>query len=96
MNVVKKAAPKKRGLGRGLEALLGPKAAAEAAAQEPQPGEALLRLPVARLQPGQYQPRKSMDQAKLAELAESIRAPGVGKRVVERQIDPGQLPEAVS
>ena len=90
MNVVKKAAPKKRGLGRGLEALLGPKAAAEAAAQEPQPGEALLRLPVARLQPGQYQPRKSMDQAKLAELAESIRAQGVIQPIVVREIARGK------
>ncbi|HEU4814029.1 MAG TPA: ParB/RepB/Spo0J family partition protein [Xanthomonadaceae bacterium] len=86
MSVVKKAAPKKRGLGRGLEALLGPKAAAEAAALEPQPGEALLRLPVSRLQPGQYQPRKSMDQAKLEELAESIRAQGVIQPIVVRQV----------
>ena len=86
MSVVKKAAPKKRGLGRGLEALLGPKAAADAAALEPQPGEALLRLPVARLQPGQYQPRKSMDQAKLEELAESIRAQGVIQPIVVRQV----------
>ncbi|HET8818460.1 MAG TPA: ParB/RepB/Spo0J family partition protein [Xanthomonadaceae bacterium] len=83
---MKKAAPKKRGLGRGLEALLGPKAAAEAAAMEPQPGESLLRLPVARLQPGQYQPRRSMDQAKLEELAESIRAQGVIQPIVVRQV----------
>ena len=86
MSVAKKAAPKKRGLGRGLEALLGPKAAAEAAAMEPQPGESLLRLPVARLQPGQYQPRRSMDQAKLEELAESIRAQGVIQPIVVRQV----------
>ena len=86
MSVVKKAAPKKRGLGRGLEALLGPKAAAEAAAMEPQPGESLLRLPVARLQPGQYQPRRSMDQAKLEELAESIRAQGVIQPIVVRDL----------
>ena len=87
MSVVKKAAPKKRGLGRGLEALLGPKAAAEAAALEPQPGESLVRLPVSRLQPGHYQPRRSMDQAKLEELAESIRAQGVIQPIVVREID---------
>ena len=86
MSVVKKAAPKKRGLG----ALLGPKAAAEAAAMEPQPGESLLRLQVARLQPGQYQPRRSMDQAKLEELAESIRAQGVIQPIVVRQLAPGK------
>ena len=68
---------KKRGLGRGLEALLGPKAAAETVPLEAQPGETLRNLPVGQLQPGRYQPRTGMDQAKLSELAESIRAQGV-------------------
>jgi len=78
---------KKRGLGRGLEALLGPKAAAETAPLEAQPGEALRQLPVAQLQPGRYQPRTGMDQGKLAELAESIRAQGVIQPIVVREID---------
>ncbi|NUS61392.1 MAG: ParB/RepB/Spo0J family partition protein [Lysobacter sp.] len=77
---------KKRGLGRGLEALLGPKAAAETAPLEAQPGEALRQLPVTQLQPGRYQPRSGMDQAKLAELAESIRAQGVIQPIVVREI----------
>ena len=77
---------KKRGLGRGLEALLGPKAAAETAPLEAQPGEQLRRLPVSQLQPGRYQPRSGMDQAKLSELAESIRAQGVIQPIVVREI----------
>ena len=47
--------PKKRGLGRGLDALLGPKGAVTpvsvAAVAEPQPGEVLRRLPIDQLQP---------------------------------------------
>jgi ParB family chromosome partitioning protein len=78
---------KKRGLGRGLEALLGPKAAAETAPLEAQPGEALRQLPLGQLQPGRYQPRSGMDQGKLAELAESIRAQGVIQPIVVREID---------
>ena len=54
------SAPKKRGLGRGLEALLGPKAA-DTATPEVQPGERLRQMPVKQLQPGKYQPRLHMD-----------------------------------
>ncbi|MGY1458597.1 MULTISPECIES: ParB/RepB/Spo0J family partition protein [unclassified Luteimonas] len=81
-----KAAPKKRGLGRGLEALLGPKAAEEAPALEARPGDALRTLPVDALAPGKYQPRRHMDPAKLTELAESIRAQGVIQPIVVRQL----------
>jgi ParB family chromosome partitioning protein len=81
-----KSAQKKRGLGRGLEALLGPKAAAEAPALEARPGDALRTLPVDALAPGKYQPRKTMDDAKLAELAESIRAQGVIQPIVVREV----------
>src|SRR5688500_9702002 len=81
------SAPKKRGLGRGLEALLGPKAAAEAPALvEAQPGDALRTLPIDALTPGKYQPRKTMDQGKLAELAESIKAQGVIQPIVVRDL----------
>ena len=90
MTVAKGAPAKKRGLGRGLEALLGPKAAAETAPLEAQPGETLRRLPVAQLQPGRYQPRTGMDPAKLGELAESIRAQGVIQPIVVREIGRNQ------
>ena len=84
------SAPKKRGLGRGLEALLGPKAA-ETPPPEAQPGEALRTLPVAHLQPGKYQPRMAMDPAKLSELAESIKAQGVIQPIVVRELSPGKF-----
>jgi len=89
---------KKRGLGRGLEALLGPKGAAAVPAAaapaidpagEPQPGELLRHLPVGQLQPGKYQPRQEMDQAKLAELSESIKAQGVIQPIVVRELSAG-------
>ncbi|MFC5578982.1 ParB/RepB/Spo0J family partition protein [Lysobacter niabensis] len=78
------SAPKKRGLGRGLEALLGPKAAAEAPPLEATPGDVLRNLPIDSLTPGKYQPRRTMDQAKLGELAESIKAQGVIQPIVVR------------
>jgi ParB family chromosome partitioning protein len=85
---------KKRGLGRGLDALLGPKAAAAAAApaqvEQPQPGDVLRTLPVGQLQPGKYQPRKDMDPAKLDELAASIQAQGVIQPILVRELAPDQ------
>jgi len=84
------SAPKKRGLGRGLEALLGPKAA-EMPPPEAQPGEALRTLPVAQLQPGKYQPRMAMDPSKLSELAESIKAQGVIQPIVVRELSQGRF-----
>jgi len=77
---------KKRGLGRGLEALLGPKAAAEVPPLEAQPGDMLRTLPVDSLTPGKYQPRRTMDQGKLGELAESIKAQGVIQPIVVRDL----------
>ena len=85
---------KKRGLGRGLEALLGPKGAAAATApaqvEQPQPGDVLRTLPVTQLQPGKYQPRRDMDPAKLEELSASIQAQGVIQPIVVRELAPGQ------
>ena len=84
------SAPKKRGLGRGLEALLGPKAA-DTATPEVQPGERLRQMPVKQLQPGKYQPRLHMDPAKLSELSESIKAQGVIQPIVVRELSPGKF-----
>ena len=85
---------KKRGLGRGLDALLGPKGSmtqvSVAAVAEPQPGEVLRKLPVDQLQPGKYQPRRDMDEGKLAELAESIKAQGIIQPILVRQIEGGK------
>ncbi|NLW95918.1 MAG: ParB/RepB/Spo0J family partition protein [Xanthomonadaceae bacterium] len=82
----KPAPARKRGLGRGLEALLGPKGAAQAPKLEPEPGEALRNLPVDALRPGKYQPRKHWDGERLDELAESIRAQGVIQPIVVRAL----------
>jgi ParB family chromosome partitioning protein len=70
---------KSKGLGRGLDALLG---GDDAAARE-----ALLTLPVARIRPGRYQPRTKMDQQALAELAASIRAQGLMQPLLVRPVD---------
>ena len=86
MSTAKNTPAKKRGLGRGLEALLGPKAAAQAPKLEATPQDALRTLPIDALAPGKYQPRRTMDPAKLAELAESIRAQGVIQPIVVREI----------
>jgi len=86
MTAAKPAAAKKRGLGRGLEALLGPKAAADAPVLQATAGDVLRSLPVDALTPGKYQPRKRMDDAKLAELAESIKAQGVIQPIVVRDL----------
>lgn len=86
------SAPKKRGLGRGLEALLGPKSepgTPPTAALEATPQDSLRTLPVDAMQPGKYQPRKRMDDDKLQELAESIKAQGVIQPVVVRELDKG-------
>jgi ParB family chromosome partitioning protein len=86
-----KAVAKKRGLGRGLEALLGPKAAAEAPAlQQAMPGDELRTLPVDALVPGKYQPRRQMDEGKLEELAASIRAQGLIQPIVVRELRDAQ------
>ena len=81
----KSPSAKKRGRGRGLEALLGPKAS-ESPALEATAGDVLRQLPVDALAPGKYQPRRNMDDAKLAELAESIKAQGVIQPIVVREI----------
>lgn len=80
------AAPKKRGLGRGLDALLGarPPTANEAAVTAAE-GD-LRMLPVDLIQRGKYQPRTDMHPDSLEALASSIRAQGVVQPIVVRPI----------
>lgn len=81
-----KTPAKKRGLGRGLEALLGPKAAADAPPSlEATEQDTLRVLPIDALTAGKYQPRKHWDADKLTELAESIKAQGVIQPIVVRE-----------
>ncbi|MGY6518682.1 MAG: ParB/RepB/Spo0J family partition protein [Lysobacteraceae bacterium] len=82
-------AAKKR-LGRGLDALLGGPSKAGPGADPVAGGETLKTLPVEQLQPGKYQPRTGMDPARLAELADSIRAQGLIQPIVVREIDGGR------
>ena len=78
------AAAKKRGLGRGLDALLG--GAGDAAPSVlTQEGELRL-LPIQQIQPGKYQPRRHWNDEALDELAASIKAQGLIQPVVVREI----------
>ena len=72
-----------KGLGRGLDALLGE--------GDTNDGERLLTLPVESLVPGKYQPRTRMDQAALDELAASIRSQGLMQPILARTIPGGQF-----
>ena len=68
-----------KGLGRGLDALLGGEDAAAT------PGE-LRNLPVSQLQPGKYQPRTRMDETSLRELADSIKSQGLMQPILVREV----------
>jgi ParB family chromosome partitioning protein len=75
---------KKKGLGRGLEALLGEKAEAANVSTE------INRLPLSALQPGKYQPRQKMETGALNELAESIREQGIMQPLLVRLVAAGK------
>ena len=77
---------KMKGLGRGLDALLGGNEDAAATPSEDTPRE----LDVTLLQPGKYQPRAHMDQESLAELASSIKSQGVMQPILVRKVDSGR------
>ena len=80
---------KSKGLGRGLEALLGPQVADHTAA--PLPGEGLPHtLALSDLVPGRYQPRTHMDEGALYELAESIKAQGIMQPILVRRLVDGE------
>jgi ParB family transcriptional regulator, chromosome partitioning protein len=70
---------KPKGLGRGLDALLG---GDETASRN----DAMATLPVAAIRPGKYQPRTQMDEQALKELAASIRAQGLMQPLLVRPI----------
>lgn len=79
------ATPKRKGLGMGLESLLGP------TVQDPPPAEPGLptTLPLVEMVAGQYQPRTRMDEGALYELAESIRAQGIMQPILVRRLADG-------
>jgi ParB family transcriptional regulator, chromosome partitioning protein len=77
---------KPKGLGMGLEALLGPKVSENtgAAARDGEPSSLRLEL----MQAGKYQPRTRMDEGSLYELAESIKGQGIMQPILVRPITP--------
>lgn len=74
---------KTKGLGRGLDALLG-------SDEDVHQGDALLEVPVGFLQPGRFQPRTRMDSASITELADSIRRQGLLQPVLVRPAGPNK------
>lgn len=81
---------KPKGLGRGLEALLGPTAAESGASDTTgtNPGQPASLL-LADMVPGVYQPRTRMDEGALYELAESIKAQGIMQPILVRRLHEG-------
>ncbi|MDZ4187382.1 MAG: ParB/RepB/Spo0J family partition protein [Hydrogenophaga sp.] len=82
---------KPKGLGRGLEALLGPKVAEAASpeAQETERNQTPTTLALTELVPGVYQPRTRMDEGALYELAESIQSQGIMQPILVRKLADG-------
>ena len=82
--------PRKRGLGRGLSALLGePVSSAVKSVEsdgETGSGRTPQTLPVEHLRPGKYQPRHNFDQAAIDDLAQSIREKGIIQPLIVRQL----------
>ena len=72
-----------KGLGRGLDALLGGND------RNAKDQDSMREIAVASLRPGRYQPRTRMDEASLAQLADSVRARGVIQPIVVRPVDGG-------
>ena len=79
------ATKKLKGLGRGLDALLGGDMDAV-----PAPSGAPSALPISQLQAGKYQPRTRMDEGALNELAASIKTQGIMQPVLVRPVDGGR------
>ncbi len=97
-------AVKKKGLGRGLDALLGGARASEQQASDegqdgavdaealirPVDGEPVRELALDQLQRGRYQPRRDFDEERMRELADSIAAQGVIQPIVVRPLGAGR------
>jgi ParB family chromosome partitioning protein len=85
------ATARKKGLGRGLEALLGSNAGLSDLTDAVKIDGALSALPLAKLRAGKYQPRTRMDESALQELADSIRAQGVMQPILVRPVADGHF-----
>jgi len=85
---------RKRGLGRGLDALLG--VGGPKPGEEPNSPDLLRTLPLDLIQRGRFQPRLTLRQEALEELAESIRAQGIVQPVVVRSLGEGGRYELIA
>ena len=86
-------AVKKRGLGRGLDALLGGSSVSALKDEAAQVDSRELQyVPLDLIQRGKYQPRRDMDPTALEELAQSIKAHGVMQPIVVRPVDDEKHP----
>ena len=81
---------KPKGLGRGLEALLGPKVAEAVEQAQAQDAGLPSSLRLDDMVPGMYQPRTRMDEGALYELAESIKAQGIMQPILVRRLAEGE------
>ena len=90
------ATKKPKGLGRGLEALLGPRvsetqpATGNGAEGQGDAVQAPSSLALAEMVPGTYQPRTRTDEGALYELAESIKAQGIMQPILVRRLSTGE------
>ena len=88
------ATKRQSGLGRGLEALLGPKVVEFAPGGAPGSASSSPGLPASLrltdMVAGQYQPRTRMDEGAVYELAESIKAQGILQPILVRQLTSGE------
>ncbi len=85
------AEEKRKGLGRGLAALLGEDSETPVVVHAPPRG--VRTLPIEHLKPGKFQPRRRMDDAPIQELAKSIAAKGILQPILARKA-PGDAPDA--
>jgi ParB family chromosome partitioning protein len=81
---------KPKGLGLGLEALLGPRVKEAGDGTDSAPAGAPHSLKLTQLQAGKYQPRTRMDEGSLYELAESIKAQGIMQPILVRPVGPAR------
>jgi ParB family chromosome partitioning protein len=89
--------PKRRGLGRGLAALMGePAPGSEAAAARTAAATGVREIPIEQLKPNPYQPRKVFNKEALEELAQSIKAKGVLQPLLVRRAKDGQGYEIIA
>jgi ParB family transcriptional regulator, chromosome partitioning protein len=79
------ATKRPKGLGMGLEALLGPRVSEAGPSASQQPSS----LKLSQIKPGRYQPRTRMDEGSLAELAQSIKTQGLMQPVLVRPLGAG-------